>query len=142
MSGVEDALSYFIGAELHYRDIGFNETVDDILNNKHNMNHQSMEGCFVSSITCSFNYVNAAHFDVDDACLGIITWTFDDHYEEGECYFVLPNVTVDGEKTLIIKIKHSTTINIDARIIMHGSTLSFKGKNNNVYGTFFGLKQF
>ena len=33
MPGVEDALSHFVGAESYYRDIGFDETVDDILNN-------------------------------------------------------------------------------------------------------------
>ena len=33
MPGVEHALRHFIGAKCYYRDIGFNETVDDILNN-------------------------------------------------------------------------------------------------------------
>ena len=36
-----------------------------------------MGDCFVSNVTSSCNYINAAHLDVDDCCEGIITWTID-----------------------------------------------------------------
>ena len=78
---------------------------------------------------------------IDDACAGIVTWTFDDCNIEGECYFILPNVCIDGNKATIIKLKRGITIKIDARIIMHCSSLLFNENNNNVYGTFFGAKQ-
>ena len=119
MPEVQDILRKFNIAEDYYRQIGFDGTVDTIINSKPHLNHECMEGCFVSSITSSFNYINAAHFDVDDACAGIVTWTFDDCNIEGECYFVLPNVCIDGNKATIIKLKHGITINFDAEIIMH-----------------------
>ena len=34
-----------------------------------------MKESFVSSITSSYNYVNASHLDMGDACEGIVTWT-------------------------------------------------------------------
>ena len=66
--------------------------------------------CFASSITSSWNYINAAYLDVDDCCEGIITWTIDEDDTDNEFYFVLPNVTVDGEKATIIKIHNGLTI--------------------------------
>ena len=138
--GVEMALSNLKYADQYYRSIGLSATVDEINNLKRYKNHPSMENCFVSSITSSWNYINAAHVDVDDCCEGIITWTIDEDDVDNEFYFVLPNVTLDGDKATIIKIHNGLTIKIDARLIMHCSSLSFKRKRTNVYGTFFGVK--
>ena len=100
-----------------------------------------MGNCFVSNVTSSCNYINAAHLDVDDCCEGIITWTIDGDDVENQFYFILPNVTVDGDKATIIKIHNGMTIKIDARIIMQCSSLSFNNKATNTYGTFFGVKK-
>ena len=97
-----------------------------------------MENCFVSSIVSSCNYLNAAHFDVDDTCPGIVTWTIDGEEEPTEWYFVLPNVSLDGNKATIIRLKHGLSIVIDARLIMHCTSLQLKRKTDKVYGTFFG----
>lgn len=69
-------------------------------------------GCFVSSITSSCNYINAIHHDVDDSCKGIVTWTFDGDMEPTDWYFILPNLSVDGEKTTIIKLHHGMSIKL------------------------------
>ena len=138
--GVAEALSDLKYADQYYCNIGLSETVDKIRKLKKYDNHPSMDNCFVSSITSSSNYINAAHVDVDDCCEGIITWTIDEDDPDNEFYFVLPNVTLDGPKATIIKIHHGLTIKIDARIIMHCSSLLFKRKRTNVYGTYFGVK--
>ena len=100
-----------------------------------------MGNCFASNVKSSCNYINAAHLDVDDCCEGIITQTIDGDDVENDFYFILPNVTVDGDKASIIKIHNRMTIKIDARIIMHCSSLSFNNKATNVYGTFFAQYQ-
>ena len=138
---VKQQLHALADAEDYYREIGLGEAVDDIKRNKKYSNHPSMEKCFVSSITSSCNYINAAHYDVDDSCEGIITWTFDGDEEPSDWYFILPNLSVDGKKATIIKLHHGLSIKIDARIIMHCSTMSLNNKSDRVYGTFFGAKQ-
>ena len=135
---MEEQLTALNNAEYYYREIGMGEVVDTIKANKKHSNHRSMAGCFVSSITSLCNYINAAHFDVDDSCEGIVTWTFDGDEEPTHWYFILPNVSLDGEKATIIKLQHGISIKIDARIIMHCSSLTLNNNSNKVYGTFFG----
>ena len=97
-----------------------------------------MKDYFVSSIVLSCNYINAAHYDVDDTCAGIVTWTFDGEDEPIEWYFILPNVSLDGNKATIIKLQHGLSLKIDASLIMHCSTVQLCRKTDKVYGTFFG----
>ena len=92
----------------------------------------------MSSITSSWNYINAAHLYVDDCCKCIITWTFEEDEHINDFYFILPNVSVDGEKAIIIRIHHGMSIKIDVRIIMHCSSLVFTNTSKNMHGTFFG----
>lgn len=136
--GVEDALNYFQDAELYYKGLGLGETVESIKRCQKYGRHSAMEKCFVSSITSSLNYVNAAHLDVDDCCECIITWTFDEDEDSNEFYFILPNVSVDGENATITSIHHSMSIKLESRIRMHCSSLAFTNKSINVHGTFFG----
>lgn len=44
------------------------------------------------------------HYDVNDTCTGIVTWTFDGKEEPTEWYFVRPSVSLDGNKATIIKL--------------------------------------
>ena len=136
--GVEDALNNFKDVELYYKGLGLGETVESIKRCQKYGRHPAMEKSFVSSITSSLNYINAAHLDVDDCCECIITWTFDEDEGINEFYFILPNVSLDGENVTIIRIHHSMSIKLDARIIMHCSSLAFTNKSINVHVPFFG----
>ena len=107
---VQDALSSLSNADIYYNGIGLAETVRSIRHKKKYSSHPSMGDCFVSNVTSSCNYINAAHLDVDDCCEGIITWTIDGDDVDNDIYFILPNVTVDGHKATIIKIYNGMTI--------------------------------
>ena len=135
--GVEDALKDLKDAEVHYKGLGLGETVESIKRCQKYGRHSAMEKCFVSSITSSLNYVNAAHLDVDDCCECIITWTFDEDEDSNEFYFILPNVSVDGENATLTSIHHSMSIKLESRIRMHCSSLAFTNKSINVHGTTF-----
>ena len=71
--GVDGVLKDFKNAELYYKGLGLGETVDAIKHYQKYGTHPAMEKYFVSSITSSWNYINAAHLDVGDCCECIIT---------------------------------------------------------------------
>ena len=136
---IQSAISKLVQtAENYYRDNGLGVTVDQIKSNKCHSCHECMNNSFVSSITSSYNYVNASHLDVDDACEGIVTWTTEDKTKIEGWYFVLPNVSIDGYRGTIIQLKHGITIKIDARIIVHCSSGSRRSESHKRYGTYFG----
>ena len=139
--GVHDLLKQLtLTAEIYYRSHHLSHLIDEMRSNKKESNVWSMQGCFVSSITTSHNFINAAHVDVDDKHPCIVTWTRDENMDIEFWYFILPNVTTDGKRAIVYKIKHGLTISFDARKVMHCSTWKSKVKCNNVYGTFFGNK--
>ena len=102
---------------------------------------QSLNNCFVSSIVSSYNLINSAHFDVNDATESLVTWTDDNNGITNDWFFILTNVTRNGKKAIIIKIKDGLTIKWDASIIMHCSTNKAADENYNVYGTYFGSRK-
>ena len=55
-------------------------------------------------------------------------------------YFILPNVTRDVNKGMIVKITDSLTIKIDGAKIIHCSTLRNKDTQCNIYGTYYDCK--
>ena len=97
-----------------------------------------MSQSFVTSITSSLNYRNAPHLDVNDEEEGIITWTMHGSGEVRDWFFVLPNVTIDGKKAVIIKIKDGLSLKINAKIIMHCTSWNTKDDLCNLYGIYFG----
>ena len=81
------------------------------------------------------------HYDVDDAEEGIITRTKKWSCNVYGWYFILPNVTRDGKKGMILKITDGLTIKIDAAKIMHCSTWRNKDTQFNIYETYYGRKK-
>ena len=95
---------------------------------------------FVPSIVQSRDLINTAHYDVDDTCVSLATWTEKRIGMANNWYFIMPNITIDGTKGIVVKLRHGTTIRWDGRSIFHCSTVGSLGYNNNVYGTFYGTK--
>ena len=138
---VKEALKNLVRcSEDYYRYIGLTKLIDSLKLKQKIKKDSTMSECFVSTVTSSFNYRNSAHVDVDDDLEGIVTWTKEGSCEVEGWYFLLPNVTVDGNKGIAITIKHGLTIQIDARRIRHCTT--WKNLNGcKIYGTYFGCKK-
>ena len=100
-----------------------------------------MENCFVSSIVASCNLINSAHVDINEATQSIVMWTDDNVVDTEHWYFILPNVTRDGKKAIIINIQDGMTIEWDATVIFHCSTNKRFNTNYNVYGTYFSCRK-
>ena len=141
LDGVHDLLKELtISAEIYYRSHNLSHLIDQMRQHKSQSNVHSMTGSFVSSITTSHNFINAAHLDVDDKHPCIVTWIRVEDTDLEFWYFILPNVTLDGKRAIVFKIKDGLTISFDARYVMHCSTYKSKLGKTNVYGTFFGNK--
>ena len=139
---VQHAISAIVtSAAPYYVTNGLSSKVQEIKENKKHTCHEFMKNSFVSSITSSYNYVNASHVDVHDACEGIVTWTTENEAEIEDWYFVLPNVSMDGMRGTVIKLKHGITIKFDAQILMHCTSGSAKSDLFNRYGTYFGCSK-
>ena len=139
---VQHAISAIVkSAAPYYIANGLSSTVQEINDNKKHKCNEFMKNSFVSSITSSYNYVNAAHVDVHDACEEIVTWTTENEAEVEDWYFVLPNVSMDGMRGTVIKLKHGITLKFDARILMHCTSGSAKSDLCTRYGTYFGCSK-
>ena len=140
--GVDKLLHNISNTSLeYYTSIGFEKEVKEIVKQKKIKNHEFMENCFVNSIVSSCNLINSAHLDVNDATDSIVTWTDDNIVDTENWYFLLPNVTRDGKKAIIIKIQDGMTIKWDATVLFHCSTNKRLNSNYNVYGTYFGCRK-
>ena len=122
----------------YYSYIGLDEEWMDIKEKRKYKNHKFMKGSFVSSIVSSVNLMNSAHLDINDTTKSIVTWTTDSDEEVTGWYFIMPNVTSDGKRGMVLEIQDGVTINWDARKIIHCSTTKANGHNYNVFGTYFG----
>ena len=53
----------------------------------------------------------------------------------------MPNTTRDGNRAIVIPIRHGVTIKWDGRLLIHCSSVGKTVKINNVFGTYFGIKR-
>ena len=96
-----------------------------------------MIDCFVSSIVVSCNLNNSSHVDVNDNSRTILTWVCSNVSDENEWYFILPNVTRDNGKAIVIKIEHGLTIEFDSTKIIHCSTRNIRNEDTKLCGVAF-----
>ena len=125
-------------ASKYYQLNGFDEQIHDAWCERLSENHRCMKGSHVSSIVSSVNLINSAHLDINNKSKSIVTWTTDSMEEVDNWYFIMPNLTTDGSRALVLEIKDGVTINWDATKIMHCSTTKANECDYNVYGTYFG----
>ena len=126
-------------AEPYYNKIGLGKEVDALKGNKKHVT--SDISSLVSSIVQSVDLLNAAHVDYNDNVCSISTWTENHIGCATGWYFIMPNVTTDGSKGIVIALRHGVSISWDGSKIFHCSSIGNTGADNHVYGTFFGNKK-
>lgn len=88
----------------------------------------------------SKNLGNAAHRDVFDKCRAISTWIERITGMAKGLYFLMPNVSVNGDgRPVAIQLGTGVSIVWDGRIINHCTSVADIGVGNAVYGNFFGV---
>lgn len=134
-----DISNITLHAEKYYNSIGLASNVNET---RTKCCHEKMRSgeFFVSSIIKSRDLINAAHYGVNDTCVSIATWTEKKVGMAKDWYFILPNTTFDGEKGIVIPLRHGVTIRWDGRRVYHCLTVGSLGEKNSVYGTYFGTK--
>jgi hypothetical protein len=90
------------------------------------------------SIMLSRNLGNSSHFDSSDGSSSCSIWAETKLRRADSWYFVLPNLSFNGSKGIVIKLRHGVAISWDGRIIRHCSSVPDIGPDNNVYGCMFG----
>jgi hypothetical protein len=117
----------------------FPQVVDDICEQTRNERRiDEMSKCIVSRFVVSKDLVNSSHIDVNDASPCLSTWVEDVPETAKNWFFVLPFVSIDGERAIVIRLKHGRTIHWDGRQIQHCSTVGKHEVDSHCYGFFFG----
>lgn len=99
-----------------------------------------VEGCedwILPGIILSENLGNSSHYDYKDESVSVTTWTELVPGQAKNWFFVLPNVTVDGKRALVVHLGHGVSISWDGRKIRHCSAVPMPGQDNAVFGNFF-----
>ena len=124
-------------AQQYYEEIGYKDSVDEIIEKRIHPIHPSMDGSFVSSIVVSCNLINSFHVDVNDASRTILTWVTNNVSDDVEWYFILTNVTRDYNRAIVLKIVHGLIIDFDSTLITHCSTSSIANESTKLCGIAF-----
>jgi hypothetical protein len=90
------------------------------------------------TISISRNLGNASHFDYADESLSLSIWAEKQRGQAGNWYFLLPNVTLNGSKGVVIRLHHGLSISWDGTLIRHCTSVTDVGDDNNVFGCMFG----
>jgi hypothetical protein len=89
-------------------------------------------------IMISRNLGNSSHVDYADASRSIAFWVEEKPGQAKNWYFLLPNVSIEESKGVVIKLFHGAVISWDGSKIRHCSSITKPGNDNNVYGCMFG----
>ena len=95
----------------YYNKIGLGKEVDALKGNKKHVTSDTSS--LVSSIVQSVDLLNAAHVDYNDNGCSISTWTENHIGCATGWYFIMPNVTTDGSKGIVIALRHGVSISWD-----------------------------
>jgi hypothetical protein len=90
------------------------------------------------TIMLSRNLGNSAHYDFADRSHSFAIWVEKIFGQAGNWYFILPNVSVNGSKGAVIRLRHGTAISWDGRKIRHCTSVTDVGEGNDVFGCMFG----
>ena len=121
----------------YYTDIGYKQSVNDMIVKRKHPIHDVMAGSFVSSIVVSCNLMNSFHVDVNDDTKTILTWVTNNLLTSNNWYFILPNVTRDMKTALVLKIEHGVTIEFDSTTVFHCSTSNIDDNETKLCGIVF-----
>jgi hypothetical protein len=89
-------------------------------------------------IMISRNIGNSGHIDNADGSRSIAVWVEEEPGRAKNWAFIIPDVSINGSRGVVIKLFHGAVVSWDGRIIRHCSSLPQPGDDNNVYGCMFG----
>lgn len=91
-----------------------------------------------SRMMISVNLGNSPHYDVGDSSKSVAVWVEEKPGQSKNWYFILPNLSHQGSKGMIVKLAHGVVISWDARNIYHCTSKTEVGSNNKTYGCMWG----
>jgi hypothetical protein len=91
-----------------------------------------------SVLVISKNLGNASHYDYADDSVSFSVWAEEQPGGSRNWFFVMPSLSYQGSKGVVVQLSHGTAISWDGTKIQHCTSVTKMGKNNNVYGCFFG----
>jgi len=88
------------------------------------------------SINATVNLANAAHYDVNDECVGAAIWFEKNKEIQMDVYFIFPNIVVEDSKGisqngLLVKIKDSCIISWDGNSLRHCTSIRTDPSNQD-----------
>jgi hypothetical protein len=86
----------------------------------------------------SRNLGNSSHYDYADQSHSFAIWVEKLRGVAGNWYFVMPNISINESKGVVVRLRHGVAISWDGRKIRHCSSVTDIGDDNNVYGCMFG----
>lgn len=88
-----------------------------------------------SRMMVSVNLANSPHYDNGDTSESVAVWVEEKPGQSKNWYFVLPNMSYNGSKGVVIKLHHGIVISWDGRDIFHcTSKTDFGSPDNKTYG--------
>jgi hypothetical protein len=91
-----------------------------------------------SRMVVSVNLGNSPHYDCGDTSTSVGIWVEEKPGQSTNWYFVLPNISIQGSKGVLIKLVHGVAISWDARVIYHCTSKTYQGDSNKTYGCMWG----
>lgn len=87
-----------------------------------------------SRMMISVNLANSPHYDSGDTSESVAVWVEEKPGHSENWYFVLPNVSCQGSKGIVVKLMHGLAISWDGREIFHCTSKTKIKEGNKVYG--------
>jgi hypothetical protein len=91
-----------------------------------------------SVLVISKNLGNASHYDYADDSVSFSVWAEEQPGGSRNWFFVMPSLSYQGSKGVVVRLSHGAAISWDGTKIRHCTSVTKMGENNNVYGCFFG----
>jgi hypothetical protein len=91
-----------------------------------------------SVLVISKNLGNASHYDYADDSVSFSVWAEEQPGGSRNWFFVMPSLSYQGSKGVLVQLSHGVAISWDGTKIRHCTSVTKMGENNNVYGCFFG----
>lgn len=116
-----------------YHDIRDAEGVDKI----RRLGEIGWDNGLCGSMIFTKNLANSGHFDKNDRSQSIAIWSERKPGFAQNWYFVLPDVSVNGSKGVLIKLFHGAVIAWDGRLVRHCTSVTTPGEGNSVHSCYF-----
>jgi hypothetical protein len=100
--------------------------------------YEKMECGPGSVMVISKNLGNASHYDYADDSVSFSVWAEEQPGGSRNWFFVMPSLSYQGSKGVVVRLSHGAAISWDGTKIRHCTSVTKMGENNNVYGCFFG----